>query len=250
MLNMWYKLIEKNGSLKNIYNFYSYTKNIFIKDYEPNNKVFVIGLNKTGTTSLEKILQDFGYKLGNQADAELLTIDVLKGQYRFFLKYLKTANAFQDLPFSTRNIYKLIDKQYPNAKFILTLRSNSDIWYTSFSNFTKKILKTQDIECENKIEIDKCKKFMYRYPSFFSDLLQFLWLRDKTIYFDEDEALDRDYLTYYYNKHIKEVKDYFENTNKLLIVNLEEEDAYSKICLFLGKEPIYEKVPHLNKTQE
>lgn len=81
-----------------------------------------------------------------------------------------------------------------------------------------------------------------------------VFLRDKENIpdnvFDKDEALDKDYLSYYYNKHIKEVKDYFENTNRLLIVNLEEEDAYTKICTFLGKKPVYEKVPHLNKTQE
>ena len=35
-------------------------------------KVFCIGLNKTGTTSLELALQELGYRMGNQPTAELL----------------------------------------------------------------------------------------------------------------------------------------------------------------------------------
>ena len=35
-------------------------------------KIFCIGLNKTGTTTLESVLKEFGYTLGNQVTAELL----------------------------------------------------------------------------------------------------------------------------------------------------------------------------------
>ena len=38
-------------------------------------KVFCIGMNKTGTTSLQTFLSDHGYSLGNQNEGEMLLKD-------------------------------------------------------------------------------------------------------------------------------------------------------------------------------
>ncbi|MDQ7062047.1 MAG: sulfotransferase [Sulfurimonas sp.] len=156
MLN-WYELISKYGFIRHIYNLLEYLKNNFSEDYELNNKVFVIGLNKTGTTSIEKVLLDFDYKLGNQIDAELISDYTLNGDYRFFLEYLKTANAFQDQPFSFRGYYKILHKKYPNAKFILTIRTNENQWYNSLVNFTKKRFLNDGIEIGTELTISDIK---------------------------------------------------------------------------------------------
>ena len=45
-------------------------------------KVFCIGRNKTGTTSVERALQDMGYRLGNQRAGELLLEDWARRDFR------------------------------------------------------------------------------------------------------------------------------------------------------------------------
>jgi hypothetical protein len=63
-------------------------------------KVFVIGANKTGTTSLHKFLQELGYRVGPQGQFELLPFDYFGGKWSRILNIIKNYEAFQDVPFS------------------------------------------------------------------------------------------------------------------------------------------------------
>jgi hypothetical protein len=250
-MNTWYKLIKKYSWFRHIYNLKEIIKNSFIDDYNAENKVFVIGLNKTGTTTMEKVLKDLGYKLGNQADAELLTDYILKKRYIFLYKYIKTANAFQDLPFSLRNIYKLIYKKYPHAKYILTVRNDEMQWLNSLENFTKKRFES---ECKEKIDLDNIlledmKKLNYRYKNMSYNNFRRIWHGDKNIIFSDTKLFDEEYCKYYYNKHIEEVKNFFQGKNNLLIINVEKKDSYKELCEFLDKKTLYDEFPHLNRTK-
>ena len=70
-------------------------------------KIFVIGFNKTGTTSLYFTLKELGFNMGNQKVAEVMTYYMFKNNDFSELKpYCQTAEAFQDVPFSFPNIYK------------------------------------------------------------------------------------------------------------------------------------------------
>ncbi|WP_417890152.1 hypothetical protein [Xanthomarina gelatinilytica] len=42
---------------------------ILIKSQKP--KIFCIGHNKTGTTTIESVLKDFGYAMGNQVKGDI-----------------------------------------------------------------------------------------------------------------------------------------------------------------------------------
>ncbi|MEY8767062.1 sulfotransferase family protein [Francisella philomiragia] len=244
----WYDLIEKYSWIRHIYNRVQYVKNGFISDYEPHNKVFVIGLNKTGTTSIEEALRELGYRLGNQADAEILNEYVTKGKYEFLYKYIKTANAFQDVPFSLRNVYKLVYKEYPNAKFILTVRNNEDQWFSSLKNFTKKRFSTMGISVDTELQLNDTKMLRYRYKNMPYNNCRNIWHGDKKICFDTDPLFDEDYCKYYYLKHIKEAKEFFKDKGNLLIINVENGESYKQLCDFLGREPLHDTFPHLNKT--
>ena len=57
-------------------------------------KIFCIGHNKTGTTSLTKAIKDLGFIVGNQREAELMFDDWLK---RDFSKFNKPGN--KDCPY-------------------------------------------------------------------------------------------------------------------------------------------------------
>ncbi|MDQ7062046.1 MAG: sulfotransferase [Sulfurimonas sp.] len=82
------------------------------------------------------------------------------------------------------------------------------------------------------------------------NIMKMLWLQDRHVLFDEDKIFDEDYCKYYYLQHIKEVKEYFQGSANLLILNVEEKGSYKKLCEFLGKETKYDEFPHLNQTKE
>lgn len=67
-------------------------------------KFFCIGRNKTGTTSLKSAFEDLGYPVGNQRKAEILTGKYyFEGNFQPIVDYCKTAQVFQDVPFSYPN---------------------------------------------------------------------------------------------------------------------------------------------------
>jgi len=90
----------------------------------PRQKIFVIGNNKTGTTSIGAALEALGFSLGNQADAELLMEDWAKRDFQRIVDYCETADAFQDVPFSLEFTYQVLDYAFPDSRFILTVRNS------------------------------------------------------------------------------------------------------------------------------
>lgn len=98
-------------------------------------KIFCVGFNKTGTTSLKKEMEDLGFAVGNQRKAELLFDDWVKRDFRRLKKYCYTAQFFQDAPFSFPYTFIALDQFFPKSKFILTIRDSSEQWYNSLINF-------------------------------------------------------------------------------------------------------------------
>lgn len=92
-------------------------------------KVFCIGRNKTGTTSMARAVVSLGFKLGKQSRAERLLEDWGKRDFCRIIRYCKSADAFQDIPFSLPDTYQALDEAFPKSKFILTVRNNSEEWY-------------------------------------------------------------------------------------------------------------------------
>ena len=71
-------------------------------------KVFCVGRNKTGTTSLKVALQELGYIMGDQREAERL-IDAYAARYFTpVVGYCRSAEAFQDVPFSWPYTYVVL----------------------------------------------------------------------------------------------------------------------------------------------
>lgn len=82
-------------------------------------KIFCIGLPRTGTTSLCKFLNMIGLKTKHLPFQLELNLNNL-----FMNKYM----GFGDSPIPL--IYKDLDRKFPNSKFILTTRS-LDSWLDS-----------------------------------------------------------------------------------------------------------------------
>ena len=83
-------------------------------------KVFCVGRNKTGTTSLDVALRELGYLMGDQREAEWLIDAYAARDFKPIVEYCRSAEAFQDVPFSYPYTYVVLDQAFPESKFILT----------------------------------------------------------------------------------------------------------------------------------
>jgi len=203
-------------------------------------KVFCIGLNKTGTTSMELILKDFGYILGDQAEAEHLMDDWAIRDFRRIVKYCETADAFQDLPFSVDFTYQALDYAFQGSKFILTVRNNADEWYQSMIRFHSKIMETSGLPT-----IDDLKNFSYREKGW-------NWRQLQNIFgVDESNPYNESLFKRYYTNHNRQVMEYFKyRPSDLLVLNLANPSAMQFLCDFLDIKYEGQLIPHLNKTRE
>src|SRR5690606_2600609 len=95
--------------------------------------------NKTGTTSLKIAMEEFGYIVGNEYHAKFLFNDWIIRDFRSTVNYCKSAEFFQDSPFSLPYTFIAMDQAFPNSKFILTVRDNDEQWYNSLIRFHGKL---------------------------------------------------------------------------------------------------------------
>jgi hypothetical protein len=202
-------------------------------------KVFCIGLNKTGTTSIEKALKELGYQTGNQTNGELLIDQWAQRNFQPIIDLCYSADAFQDIPFSLPFTYQALDQAFPNAKFILTVRDNAETWYESLTRFHSKLWTNG-----RRIPTEK-------------DLKNAFYLRDGYVarmcqcMFDtpNSDPYCKNLLLAHYERHLSNVRDYFRfRPDKLLEINIGKDDDYQRLCRFLGKDAIGNKFPWLNKT--
>jgi hypothetical protein len=201
-------------------------------------KVFCIGANKTGTTSLEKALSDLGYKLGDQDKAQDLIEPYRQRDFKKIVDFCKTADAFQDAPFSYHYTFMFLDEHFPNSKFILTERDSAEEWYSSLVRFHSKMF-GQNGNIPTVEDLKRARRSKTRSP--WDNMLVRLPLK-------EEDPYNKAQLIEYYNVHNAIIKDYFRFSDKLLVLNLKEKDAYGKFCKFINKKPLYQEFPWENKT--
>ena len=200
-------------------------------------KVFCIGRNKTGTTSLEMALKDLGYEVGNQATAELLLHDYAQRNFQSIVRYCNTAEAFQDIPFSLPYTYQIMDFAFPGSKFILSVRDSDDEWYASLIRFHQKRLGVRGTITKDDLIDD-----LYRYRGF-------IWEGTRVIYdTPEHDPYNERILKEHYRRHNEDVIEYFRYRSDLLVINLKEASSYQKFCDFLNVEPVYRDFPWLNRS--
>jgi hypothetical protein len=204
------------------------------------NKVFCIGQNKTGTTSLEVLLKSLGYRMGSQKSGEMLLQDWLRRDFRRILQLAKTADAFQDIPFSLRFTFIALDQHFPGAKFILTEREPAEAWFESLVRFHTRLIGKGRVP--TVVDLKACP---YRYPGF-------LWDAQQAKYgvIDDESLYQRELYVEVHNRHNEEVRDYFRGRPEdLLVVNVEDPNAVREIHEFLGHPYRDELMPHENASQ-
>jgi len=200
-------------------------------------KIFVVGFNKTGTTSLGYTLEKFGYIVGNQMQGELLFNDWVDKNFDKIIEYCDTAEVFQDIPFSFPETFKHMDKAFPGSKFILTLRNNPEQWHESLINFHGKMWGNGNIPPTG----DDLKNANYIYKGFPLESITKLYNTDEVKPYSKKILINK------YIQHEKDVLSYFKNRSEdLLVINISEEKDFGKLCTFLNAKTNLKSFPHIS----
>ena len=240
------KLLTKSHlkqSIRNyskVYNSYMKIKTLTnkVKVYNKQ-KIFGIGRNKTGTSSLTVVMQELGYVIGDQKVAELFFDDWRKRDFRRLIQYCHTAEFFQDIPFSIPFTYIVLDNAFKGSKFILTVRDDPEQWYNSITKFHAKIYgKNGRIPTK-----DDLQNATYNYKGMPYEFKKHIYNTP------EDDPYNKEILIKHYINYNKSAMGYFrDRPNDLLILNIAEKGAYKKLTKFLGKKSLRTEFPWVNKT--
>ena len=180
------------------------------------NKIFEIGLPKTGTTSLGIAYKILGFKKRGWND-RIYDLWEEKGIEPLF-PYIDNGTAFQDGPWHDCD-YRILDQRYPNSKFIILERNNYD-WIRSK---------------------EKHESPLYNINQIKSDFLIDDWIIDRENYIKK--AIQHKETKY------KEIKEYFKDRpGDLLVMNICEGEGWEKLCPFLGKPIPNKPFPFSNKS--
>jgi len=166
-------------------------------------KVFGIGFHKTGTTSLANALYTLGYNVTGYFGVH--DPDISKNVYQTAFELADRFDAAQDTPWPV--LYKELDQRYPGSKFILTTRP-SDEWFKS----VVKHFRLQRIPAH---------EWIYGVHTAFGN---------RRIYVQR------------YEKHNREVQEYFQDRPQdLLVMDITHGEGWEVLCPFLNLEvPAFE----------
>jgi hypothetical protein len=178
---------------------------------EDNVKVFGIGLNKTGTSTLGECFRILGYRVMG-CSRELLERAVLYRDPGPAFAVAERYDAFQDWPWPL--IYRELDRQFPGSKFILTVRENEDVWLQSLMQHS---LRTSPFR--------HCRKLAYGFSYPFKH--------------------QRAHIEFY-RRHNRQVRRYFEGCRDFIELCWEHGDGWEGLCTFLETPIPDQPLPHVN----
>jgi hypothetical protein len=181
-------------------------------------KVFGIGLNKTGTTTLGVCFRILGFDhMGCRPD---LLVDLRKGRISRVFNEIDKHEAFEDWPYPL--MYRALWARYgPDAKFVLTMRRSGETWLQSLKLHS--LATAPDRHC-------RLLAYGHAYPF----------------------GAEREHLEFY-ERHLCEVRWFFRAHNaedRFCEICWETGDGWEKLCAFLNLPPPETAFPHENKSSE
>jgi len=177
------------------------------------NKVFEVGVAKTGTSSLARAYDILG--LSRTGWDQRLYDEVKAGMFENALAFAEKFDAFRDGPWHEEDLYKALDRRFPNSKFIL-LERDDESWLRSLENFFSPGKNWGNVN----------EKYLIR-----------------------DFAEKKQELLAFKHNRYRDVKEYFRNRpDDLLVMNICAGEGWEKLCPFLGMPFPKVKFPHEFKT--
>jgi hypothetical protein len=175
-------------------------------------KVFCIGFHKTGTTSLELALRKLGYRV--QGSFGTKDPDIANKVHELAYALVEQFDAFEDNPWPI--LYRELDQRFPGSKFVLTRRP-TESWILSQ---VKDFASTET----------PMRRWIYGANAGCPQ-------GNEAIYVAR------------YERHNREVQEYFAaRPDDLLIIDLPNDDGWSRLCPFLGHAIPNAPFPHANKA--
>jgi len=169
------------------------------------NKIFIIGLPRTATTSVCLALLGLGFKTAHNAYT----------QHAF-----TQAQVLADTPIFFD--YQTLDKHFPNSKFIYLTREAS-LWIPSIKQLLQRMMvNLQRNDGGFNPHLKRC------YSEVFSPLTA-------------DNIEQDEFLLSCYQRHQQDVVDYFQQRNQdLLTLDVSDEHSYQALLNFLNVEQLDE----------
>ena len=181
------------------------------------------------------------YALGRQRRGEELLGAYIDGDFEAINRWVHTGgSAFQDVPFSLPETYKRLDEAFPNARFILTVRSSADQWYHSLIRHEAYYFGNGKVPT-----VSQLRESQYVHKGW-------LWKAHQYIYqINTRQLYDYDIYTQHYLRYNQAVARYFsERPSKLLILNLEDVGASQMLVKFLGLREAPTSIPWENRSRQ
>ncbi|MDZ7628842.1 MAG: sulfotransferase [Parvularculaceae bacterium] len=179
-------------------------------------KVFCIGFQKTGTTSLYAALEQLGYKtaavVGRDWRAERLAAEGAGA----CIDTARDFDAAQDMPWPI--FFRELDEAFPGSKFILTVR-DPESWFASIEG---------------------------HFGANEGEMQAFVYGRDAAA-----PAGNKARYLETLRRHEAAVRAHFAGRpDDLLVMNLEAGDGWPELCAFLGASPPADPFPARNKAAD
>lgn len=176
-----------------------------------NEKIIGIGHSKTGTSTLAACFREFGYRHTSQ-HLRLLE-EVKRGYLQGSFDLADAYDSFEDWPWPL--IYRQLDARYPNSKFILTVRKNTEVWLKSMKKHAERLGPTKN------------RSLVYGHPM---------------------PHGHEDAYASIYETHNREVLEYFKDRpSQLMVVCWENGTGWKELCEFLKQDIPNVPFPHSNK---
>ena len=200
------------------------TLNLYYKSIKQNIKIFIIGFNRCGTRTLHYFFKDNNLKSIHWDNNNL--VDVFENNIKNGNKLLENgktinkkvnsncnygeATVFSDMTKhvinkDAKDYYKRLDKDYPNSKFILNIRDVNKWIQSRIKHANGSVLNEQ-------MNFHNCDEKQ----------IEIIWKN-------------------MYEKHIRDVNDYFKNRKSDLCIYDIENDTIDKIIEFLKNDFILNK---------
>ncbi|MCZ6785204.1 MAG: hypothetical protein O7G30_18040, partial [Proteobacteria bacterium] len=183
-------------------------------------RVFGIGMNKTGTSSLGRCLRALGITpVPSQYDiktADLIDPILLDGNYEPALGFARSYRGFEDRPWNVWDMYRRLDERYPESLFVLTVR-DVDKWWRSVQRWLTVVK-----------------------PN----------IRERYMLHLRAESFTREDFVRGYEAYNREVGAYFEDgrADRLLVIDFAEGRGWEPLCAFLDRPvPADRPFPHVNR---
>ncbi len=184
-------------------------------------RIFGIGMQRTGTTSLHEAFRTLGYDAAHWKSAEWAQMIWREINRWGRSRTLEQEYALCDNPIPI--LYKELDKAYPGSKFVLTVR-NEDDWIKSVATFWTYEGNRHRWTWDEDGFSHKMHGIIYG-----------------TTEFDEQIFRER------YRKHNHDVMKYFHGRSDLGKLEIEKATSISGLCRFLGAPIVNKPFPHANR---